>query len=275
MYNRRRRLGFTLIELLVVVAIIALLMAIIMPALAGARENAKKVKCLANVRAIGSAMYAYSTEWNGAFPSPRDQNWNPWDYALSSYMHTDYANMDAARNPALLCPFDVGYGYTSEWWGVRQRRSYRMVAPNGWGRFDGSGQPIGGTFMPYKLSAIGKDGGRGSLSDLAVLADWYFRRPSVWNILGVSDGSSGVWWNFGVEAEWASDPTTWNWHPVRNEGASFGELCKNAERSVLFFDGHAETLRNLSSPGTGDDQQLTFKLMNWTINSMDMYSITN
>ncbi len=56
------RAGFTLIELLVVIAIISLLMAILLPSLSNAREQAKRAKCLANLRSIGQGAHGYATE---------------------------------------------------------------------------------------------------------------------------------------------------------------------------------------------------------------------
>ena len=54
--------GFTLIELLVVISIIALLMAIIMPALSLARDHGRRAACMSNMRQVGVALVLYQTE---------------------------------------------------------------------------------------------------------------------------------------------------------------------------------------------------------------------
>ena len=63
-----RRNGFTLIELLVVVAIIAVLVAILLPALGRARDNAKMIMCASNLRQIGLAMGMYGLDYNDFIP---------------------------------------------------------------------------------------------------------------------------------------------------------------------------------------------------------------
>ncbi len=62
MRTRHTRPAFTLIELLVVVAIIALLLAILLPSLASARDQTKRAKCLSNLQQLGRGFYTYAAE---------------------------------------------------------------------------------------------------------------------------------------------------------------------------------------------------------------------
>jgi prepilin-type N-terminal cleavage/methylation domain-containing protein/prepilin-type processing-associated H-X9-DG protein len=62
---RRNKHGFTLIELLVVVAIIALLIAILLPSLGKARQRSQATRCLANLHSIGQGLVVYQTQNDG------------------------------------------------------------------------------------------------------------------------------------------------------------------------------------------------------------------
>ncbi len=71
-----RRKAFTLIELLVVIAIIALLVSILLPSLAQAKEHAKAVLCQSNLKNLGAAWQAYATDNNDVMISGWDQSWS-------------------------------------------------------------------------------------------------------------------------------------------------------------------------------------------------------
>lgn len=68
--GNRRATAFTLIELLVVVAIIVVLIALLMPALASARLQARDVMCASHLRQIGTILNMYAMENSNTFPTP-------------------------------------------------------------------------------------------------------------------------------------------------------------------------------------------------------------
>jgi prepilin-type N-terminal cleavage/methylation domain-containing protein/prepilin-type processing-associated H-X9-DG protein len=74
----RRRAGFTLIELLVVIAIIAILAAMLFPVFARARESARKIQCLSNVKNIAMAVQIYFTDFDRFPPPETNSNVNAW-----------------------------------------------------------------------------------------------------------------------------------------------------------------------------------------------------
>lgn len=150
----KQKTGFTLIELLVVIAIIAILAAILFPAFARARENARRTSCLSNVKQIALSALMYTQDYDERLVPAKDSA-TPilgWYQILQPYIKS---------NQALFCPSDSGsnsgqpaiYNNISYGWNWY----YLTYLPNG--NFTSGGLPLAAISAPSQTIMLGDSQG--------------------------------------------------------------------------------------------------------------------
>jgi prepilin-type N-terminal cleavage/methylation domain-containing protein/prepilin-type processing-associated H-X9-DG protein len=100
-----RSQAFTLVELLVVIAIIAILAALLLPSLKSARDQAKGMKCMNNLRQLGIGLATYSSENNDTLPYANIPSAR-WVFLLEPYLGVQTPQATRAFSPLWDCPMN-------------------------------------------------------------------------------------------------------------------------------------------------------------------------
>lgn len=201
----KNRISFTLVELLVVIAIVAILAAMLLPALNSARDKARSIDCMNKLRQTFTMFNYYSSDYDGMVPVAYVTNYNRWYISISKYY--GYPN-DSVNNSTDIAVLEKFY-----------RGKRVLLCPSGLSNYP----------MDFSNMEPAINYGMNNIFDAAHKVDM-IKKPSSLNLV-----ADAAW---SINNRWMM--TTYNYGQLAASDYQWGTHQNRKKINFAFLDGHVE-----------------------------------
>jgi len=257
--RNKHRMGFTLVELLVVIGVIALLIAMLLPALNRARAAARMIQCQSNLRQLAQFGFMYAAEYKGILPT----NGSGSTWADDA---TALANGDSTWWPITMTPwYSKSRHYGAGFWpGANEFQTVTGVSPSFAAVFTGiTNCPVAVQSIAFRSTFY--RGTTYALNDLmggrryfgfgtryaSIPRTKILKVDTFWFGEGatVSSGNAGIVWDIRQTLSYGMPPVTtvsasWPW-PWDSSTATFGSKWAShpsRRANFVYGDGHVDSM---------------------------------
>lgn len=223
--QKRARRRFTLIELLVTVAVIAMLAALLLPALKSAKEMGRRTACQNKLKQMGICLQMYAGDFQGFLPAGQAAG-NTWDEMLMPYLENRFYSSGTSyiTQPHFHCPSSSG-------WASQPTKPERWL-----------GLALNGYIAKYFTSASTLSGHKP-----VVNVSWIVHPANLYTMgeLELTDGEKNEYGTYNTFSTYIIPDSSINLMSWRHENA----------QNILFADGHTRSYKRKGttiSNDTGD-----------------------